>query len=149
MSEAEDSEDKYDCDLFPNTTEPTRARRMREKTSQQDDPSEAMKSLRVEKAETALTGISAPIPDEHKSWANSLIGKAQLVSVRILRKTSQKYVTLNSKDRGLWPCVARRITKDLETGEVIADEDVTQMINEELHRALDNHGRQGSSSTPT
>ena len=44
---------------------------------------------------------------------------------------------LNRADQALWPCVARRITKDLETGEVLADEDVTKITNDELHRALD------------
>ncbi len=39
--------------------------------------------------------------------------------------------------QALWPCVGRRITKDLETGEVLADENVTQMTKEELHRTLD------------
>ena len=110
-------------------TEPTRARRMRREILQQDDPSEAMMS------ETAFNGTSAPKLDENKSWANDLINGAQLVSVRILRNRCKKYVTLNRKDQGLWPCVARRITKDLETSEVLADEDVTQMTNEELHRA--------------
>jgi hypothetical protein len=33
--------------------------------------------------------------------------------------------------------VGRRITKDLETGEVIADEDVTEMSEDELRRPLD------------
>jgi hypothetical protein len=40
-------------------------------------------------------------------------------------------------DQALWPCVGRRITKDLETGEVIADEDVTEMSEDELRRPLD------------
>ena len=110
---------------------------MREEVSQQDDPSEAMKSPRVENAEAALNGISAPSHGEKKSWANDLTKGAQLVSVRVLRNTCQKYVTLNSKDQALWPCVARRITKYLETGEVLGDEDVTQMTKEELHRTLD------------
>ena len=72
-----------------------------------------------------------------KSWANDLINEAPLVSVRILRNQCKRYVTLNRRDQNLWPCVARRITKDLETSEVLADEDVTQMTNEELHRTLD------------
>ena len=46
-------------------------------------------------------------------------------------------MTLNRKYQGLWQCVARRITKDLDTGEVWADEDVTKMTNDELHRTLD------------
>ena len=46
-------------------------------------------------------------------------------------------MTSNGKDQALWPCVARRITKDLETGEVLADEDVTKMTNDEPHRTLD------------
>ena len=46
-------------------------------------------------------------------------------------------MTLNRKDQAIWPCVARRITKDLETGEVLADENVTKMTNNELHRTLD------------
>ena len=85
--------------MFPNTTEPTRARRMREEISQQDDPSEAMKSPRVENARSALTGISAPRSDEKESWANTIINGAQLVSVRILRNKTQKYVTLNMKTK--------------------------------------------------
>ena len=127
-----------DCDLFPNSeTEPTRVRRMRGEVPQSYDPSEAMMSPRVQESEIALTGISAPGLDEKKSWANDLINGAQLVSVRILRNKTQRYVTLNRKDQGLWPCVARRITKDLETGEVRADEDVTQMTTEKLHRTFD------------
>ena len=94
-------------------------------------------SPRVEESETALSGISAPSTDEHKSWANELISGAQLVSTRVLRNKCQRYVTLNQNDQGLWPCVARRITKDLETGEVLADENVTEMRNDELQRALD------------
>ena len=88
---------------------------------------------RVENAESALNGISAPSYGEKTSWANDLTKGAQLVSVRVLRNMCQRYVTLNSKDQALWSCVARRITKDLETGEVLADEDVTQMTKEELH----------------
>ena len=78
-----------------------------------------------------------PQVQEKKSWANELTSGAQLVSTRVLRNKCQTYVTLNRNDQGLWPCVARRITKDLETGEVLADENVTDMINDELHRALD------------
>ena len=37
----------------------------------------------------------------------------------------------------MWPCVERRITKDLETGEVIADEHVEHMDQKEIHRLLD------------
>ena len=33
-----ENKDKYDCDLFPYTTDPTRVRRVREEASQQDDP---------------------------------------------------------------------------------------------------------------
>jgi hypothetical protein len=110
---------------------------MRREILQQDDPSEAMMSPRAEESATALTGISAPRLNENKSWANDLINGAQLDSVRILRNKCQRYVTLNRKDQSLWPCVARRITKDLETSEVLADENVTQMTNEELHRTLD------------
>ena len=84
--------------------------------------------------EITLNEISAPRHCEKKSWANGLTNGAQLVSVRVLRNTCQRHVTLNSKDQSLWPCVARRITIDLETGEVLADEDVTQMTKEELHR---------------
>ena len=40
-------------------------------------------------------------------------------------------------DQALWPCVGRRITKDLETGEVLADEDVIGMSDDELRRPLD------------
>ncbi len=104
---------------------------MRREIFQQDDPSEAMMS------EAALNGISAPKLDENKSWANDLINGAQLVSVRVLRNICQRHVTLNSKDQTLWSCVARRITKGLETGEVLADEDVTRMTKGELHRTLD------------
>ena len=99
--------------------------------NQETEPMEAMMS------DTALKRISALKLDEKKSWANDLINEAPLVSVRILRNQCQRYVTLNRKDKHLWPCVARRITKDLETSEVLADEDVTQMTNEELHRTLD------------
>ena len=99
-------------------------------------------SPRVENAASALTGISAPRKDnyqvalngisapshgEKKSWANDLTNGAQLVSVRVLRNTCQRHVTLNIKDQALWSCVARRITKDLETGEVLADENVTPL----------------------
>ena len=94
-------------------------------------------SPRVEEAVTALTGTSAPRRNEQDSWANALISGAQLVSVRILRYKSQRHITLNRKDQSLWPCAARRITTYLETGEVLADDDVTQMSDEELHRALD------------
>ena len=104
---------------------------MRREILQQDDPSEALMS------KTALNGISAPNYGEKKSWANDLTNGAQLVSVRVLRNICQRHVTLNSKDQALWPCVARRITQDLETSEVLADEDVTQMTSEELHRTLD------------
>ena len=117
--------------------EPARVRRMRREILQQDDPSEAMMLPRAEESATALTGISAPMLDENKSWANDLINGAQLVSVRILRNKCQWYVTLNRKDQSLWQCVARRITKDLEQSAVLPDENVTQMTNEELHRALD------------
>jgi hypothetical protein len=86
-------------------------------------PSEAPMS------KTALNGISAPEPNKNISWSNEKTNGAQLVSVRVLRNLCQRYVTLNSKDQALWSCVARRITKDLETGEVLADEDVTQMTN--------------------
>ena len=102
-----------------------------------------MTSPRVEDAENALNGISAPSYGEKKSWANDLTKGAQLVSVRVLRNTCQRRVTLNSKDQALWPCVARRITKHLETGEILADEDVTQMIKEELHRTLDKPRKMG------
>ena len=88
-------------------------------------------------SESALNGISAPSYGEKKSWANDLTNGAQLVSVRVLRNICQRHVTLNSKDQALWSCVARRITKDLETGEILADEDVTQMTKDELHRTLD------------
>ena len=91
----------------------------------------------VEESETALNGISAPSPDDNNSWANELISGAQLVSTRVLRNKCQRYVMLNRKDQALWPCFARRITKDLETGEVLADEDVTQLAKGELHRTLD------------
>ena len=100
-------------------------------------PSEAMTSPRVEESETALSGISAPSPDENKSWANELISGAQLVPTRVLRNRCLRYVTLTNKDQALWSCVARRITKDLETSEVLADENVTHMTKEELHRTLD------------
>ena len=90
--------------------------------------------LKRPQEEAALNGTSAPIYDEKKSWANDLTKGAQLVSVRVLRNNCQRYVTLNNNDQALWSCVARRITKDLETGEVLADDDVTQMTNEELHR---------------
>ena len=82
-------------------------------------------------------GLVPPSTDEHKSWANELISGAQLVSTRVLRHICQLHVTLNRKCQGLWPCAARRITKGLETGEVLADEDVTKMTNDELHRTLD------------
>ncbi len=88
-------------------------------------------------SESALNGISATETSKHISWSNDKINGAQLVSVRVLRNTCQRHVTLNSKDQALWSCVARRITKYLETGEVLADEDVTQMTKEELHRTLD------------
>ena len=91
-------------------------------------------SAPIENAESAFNGISAPSYGEKKSWANDLTKGAQLVSVGVLRNVCQIYVTLNSKDQALWPCVARRITKALEIGEVLADEDVTQMTKEELHR---------------
>ena len=108
-------------------------------------------SPRVENAENALNGISAPIENaesafngisaqshgEKKSWADDLTTGAQLVSVRVLRNMCQRYVTLNSKDQSSRSCVARRITKDLETGEVLADEDVTEMTKDKLHRTLD------------
>ncbi len=92
--------------------------------------------LKRPQEEVALNGISAPDYGEKKSWANGLTNGAQLVSVRVLRNTCQRHVTLNSKDQALWSCVPRRITKDLETGEVLADEDVTHMTKEELHRTL-------------
>ena len=104
---------------------------------QQDDASAVNMSPRVEESETALSGISAQSPDGNKSWANELISGAQLVSTRVLRKKCQRHVTLNRKDQALWPCRARRITKGLETGEVLADENVTRMTNDELHRTLD------------
>ena len=66
-----------------------------------------MKSPRVENAENALNGISAPSYGEKKSWANDLTKGAQLVSVRVLRKICQRHVTLNSKDQALWSCVAK------------------------------------------
>ena len=56
---------------------------------QQDDPSEARMSPRVENAENALNGISAPSYGEKKSWANDLTKGAQLVPVRVLRNTCQ------------------------------------------------------------
>ena len=40
-------------------------------------------------------------------------------------------------DQALWSCVSRRVTKDLETGEVLADEDVAGMSDDELRRPLD------------
>ena len=89
--------------------------------SNKTTPSEAVMS------KTALNGISAPVTSKHISWSNDKINGAQLVSVRVLRNVCQRYVTLNSKDQALWTCVARRITKDLKTGEVLADEDVTQL----------------------
>ncbi len=88
-------------------------------------------------SDTALKRISALETDEKKSWANDLINEAPLGAVRILRNQCQRHVTLNRRDQNLWPCVARRITKDLETSEVLADEDVTHMTNGELHRTLD------------
>ena len=88
-------------------------------------------------SKTALNGISAPEPNKNTSWYNEKLNGAQLVSVRVLRNLCQRYVTQNSKDQALWSCVARRITKDLETGEVLADEDVSQLTKGELHRTLD------------
>ena len=96
-----------------------------------------MAPIRNEEDATALNGISAPEINKNTSWSNEKINGAQLVSVRVLRNLCQRYVTLNTKDQALWSCVARRITKDLETGEVLADEDVTQLTKGELHRTLD------------
>ena len=85
----------------------------------------------------ALNGSSAPSLDDEESWANEITAKAQLVATRVLQRESDRFVKLSNMDQALWPCVGRRITNDLETGEVIADEDVTRMREHELRRPLD------------
>ena len=85
----------------------------------------------------ALNGSSAPSPGDEESWANEITAKAQLVATRVLQRESDRFVKLSKMDQALWPCVGRRITKALETGEVIADEDVTGMSEDELRRPLD------------
>ena len=81
--------------------------------------------------------MRAPGPEDEESWAKDIIAEAQLVSTRVLQRESDRFVKLNKIDQALWPCVGRRITKDLETGEVLADEDVIGMSDDELRRPLD------------
>ena len=78
-----------------------------------------------EKETDALNGSSAPSPDEKKSWANEIIDKAQLVATRVLRRETDRFVKLSKSDQAPCSCVGRRVTKDLETGEVLADENLT------------------------
>ena len=103
-TEAKDKEG----DALNGTSAPSRARL--------SQPIAGVGQLRRPQEEAALNGINAPRYGEKKSWANGLTNGAQLVSVRVLRNICQRHVTLNSKDQALWSCVARRITKDLETG---------------------------------
>ena len=49
---------------------------------------------------------------------------------------AKKYVTLPSRLTKFWPFVVRRVTTDLKTHRVLADEDVRNLTNKELHRAL-------------
>ena len=91
----------------------------------------------MEKESNALNGSSAPSPEDEESLAEEIIVEAQLVSTRVLQGETDRFVKLNKMDQALWPCVGRRITKDLETGEVLADEDVVGMSEDELRRPLD------------
>ena len=91
----------------------------------------------TKKESNALNGSSAPSPEDEESWAKEMIAGAQLVSTRVLQRKTDKFVKLNKTDQELWPCVGRRITKDLETGEVLADVDVVGMDDETIRRPLD------------
>ena len=68
----------------------------------------------------------------------------------IVRETDtlmKRHITVLRKGQAKWPTICRRITSDLDTGELISDEDPRGMQNDELYRALDKPRRLASSFT--
>ena len=59
------------------------------------------------------------------------------LATRIVLRLSKRHVTLDMASQHLWPKVQRRVTRDLDTGEVISDEVITGLSLKELYRALD------------